>query len=68
MLAQVSDAAATLFAVIITLLTAVFGAVWRIGSKLGGISQILVDHEGRLDRIEGHEDEHDRWHKQRGIV
>lgn len=68
MLAELSGSAATLFGVIIGLLVTLVGAVWRIGTKMGMIGATLNDHSNRISRIESHEDQHDEWHRRRGIV
>lgn len=47
-------------------LSAIFGAIWRLGTKVGGMTQELHDHNQRLDRLEKHQDDHDAWHLGRG--
>lgn len=59
---------ATWGSVIAVLLIALIGAVWRIGSKVGMISATIVDLEGRVARMEKHEDDHDAWHMSRGLI
>lgn len=49
-----------------TILLLVFGAVWRLGTKMGEMIQELHDHNGRLERVEDHQDAHDEWHLNRG--
>lgn len=49
-----------------TLLLLVFGSVWRLGTKMGEMTQELHDHNGRLERVEDHQDAHDEWHLNRG--
>lgn len=49
-----------------TLALAVFGSVWRLGTKMGEMTQELHDHNGRLERVEDHQDAHDEWHLNRG--
>lgn len=66
MFAELSGGAVTLFGVIIVLCTAIFGAVWRVGNKIGGMTQHLIANDDRLDRLEQHEDDHDKWHLRRG--
>jgi hypothetical protein len=48
------------------LMLAVFGAVWRLGTKMGQMTQELHDHNGRLERVENHQDAHDECHLDRG--
>lgn len=63
-----ASAVATWATVISFLLVALIGAVWRVGSKVGSIASTLADHEGRLDRVEQHQDAHDTWHMSKGLV
>lgn len=51
-----------------TLLIALVTAVWRIGTKVGGIASTLAEHDDRMDRIEVGQRAHDQWHMSRGIV
>ena len=62
------DAAVGLASFSAALLIALIGATWRIGNKVGGVSQQLDDHAGRLSRLEHNQDAHDRWHVSRGIT
>ena len=49
-----------------TLLLLIFGAIWRLGTKVGGMTQELHDHNGRLEDVESHQYNHDQWHLNRG--
>lgn len=51
-----------------TLLSALIIGVWRIGSKVGGMTSTLTDHEVRMDRIQVDQRAHDQWHMERRIV
>jgi hypothetical protein len=62
----VNEAAVTLLGVIAASLLTVFGAIWRLGTKMGQMTQELADHTGRLVRLEDHMLDHDRWHMVRG--
>ena len=62
----VSDAAATLFGIIITLLVAIFAGVWRLGNKIGGLDSTIISHGHRITRLEDNADDHDDWHLRRG--
>ena len=44
------------------LLTALTGFVWRLGNKIGALADGHKSQEARLDRIQAHMEEHDRWH------
>jgi hypothetical protein len=44
----------------------IMAAVWRLGTKMGQMTQALQDHNARLERVEDHMAEHDRWHFHRG--
>ena len=61
-----TGAEATIVAAALSTGIGTFVGVWRIGNKIGGLISTMEDHEGRLDRIERHEDAHDKWHLQRG--
>lgn len=63
---QLSDPNIAFATLVITLLLAIFAAIWRAGNKLGGISQTQLDHERRITELEVHEHEHDIWHLNRG--
>lgn len=61
-----SDTAATLVSAVSVCLLGLIGAVWRLGSKMGEMTQELRSHNQRLDRLEKHQDAHDEWHLNRG--
>lgn len=65
-LAIVTDPELTFATLVIALLTSIFAGVWRVGNKLGGITQTQLDHERRITELELHEHEHDQWHLRRG--
>ena len=66
LLADISRASETILSVCAVLLVAVLGACWRMGSALGHLLSESHDHEGRIIRLEAHEDAHDAWHLARG--
>ena len=61
-----TGAEATIVAAALSTGIGTFVGVWRIGNKIGRIIASLQDHDGRLERIERHEDAHDAWHLRRG--
>ena len=61
-----SGTAATLVSAVSVCLLGLIGAVWRLGSKMGEMTQELHSHNQRLDRLEKHQDDHDAWHLDRG--
>jgi len=65
-LADISRTSEALLSACTVLLVAVLGACWRMGSALGRLVAHTDDHEGRIARIEAHEDAHDAWHMARG--
>lgn len=66
MLAQLSTLNLTFFSIIISLLIAIFGGIWRAGTRTGKALQELADlkqtSERRLTELEDHVYEHDQWH------
>ena len=44
----------------------IFGAVWRIGTKVGAMTQELKEHDQRLAELGQRIYAHDQWHLQRG--
>ena len=44
---------------------AVLGAIWRVGNKLGTLAASVESLTQRLDRVQGHQEDHDRWHMSR---
>lgn len=61
-----TGAEATLLGTLVPLSVATLGGVASISARLGRISAQQSDHDSRLTRLERHEDEHDRWHLERG--
>ena len=56
----------TLLGIIAGALLTIMGSVWRLGTKIGQMTQELRDHNARLERLEDHMADHDRWHLVRG--
>jgi len=66
LLADISRTSEALLSACTALLIAVLAACWRMGSQLGRLVANSHDHEGRIVRLEAHEDAHDAWHMARG--
>ena len=41
---------------------AILGAIWRVGNKLGTLTASVESATQRLDRVQSHQEDHDRWH------
>ena len=66
LLADISRTSEALLSACTALLIAVLAACWRMGSQLGRLVSSQQDHDGRIRRLEDHEDAHDAWHLARG--
>lgn len=73
MLAQISpDLAVAGLAIIVTLLMAAIGGLWKLATQLATLAQSVtglidrfVETNRRISRLERHSDEHDEWHMAR---
>ena len=61
-----TSTAITLLSLLFTGLVGIFGAVWRIGTKVGAMTQELKEHDQRLAELGRRIYAHDQWHLQRG--
>lgn len=67
-LADVSGPVVGLLSFIATVALATLAGVWRLASLLGQLSAQVKDLERRTGHLEAHQDDHDRWHRGRGIL
>jgi len=62
----VTSTTITLLSLLFTGLVALFGTTWRIGSKVGGMTRELKEHEKNLNELSQRVYNHDQWHLNRG--
>ena len=60
-----TSAAAAWAGVLTAILLAMLGAMWRVGSVLGSLRADIEALTHRVDLLQAHQTDHDRWHRDR---